>query len=292
LEETRAVYLPCAQCGAALPVELDEENVSCGFCGGDQSLAGEAIERLRAHLSELAALEWSMRLNRSETESYRKFSRPGWSLAVGVLLNAVMVGAGWSGVLLNEWLVPRVGPTLAKVILIPLGVVAFLAISIGWIVILSGRSPSPAPFPQVTVARARCGSCGASLPVKLGVLPRCLFCQAELIPDPVAATFAEAEAQRFAKQAAEEAQSERQRYQEKLERGLSRGQIIGWIWGGLCFGAMAGMLATSLTAFALTRQDPFQDSGMIPMVGAMGGALLGAAFGYRLARRKQSKRLD
>jgi hypothetical protein len=281
--------VPCRQCGAPLPLDLETGLVRCGFCRSSQRLEGPAVERVRVHLGELRSLAAEAEQSRGDAELYRRRGSTAWSLTVGLLLNAAMVGAGWAGTQVARWLEPRIGSALTAVVLFPAALAALFAILAGWAVLFSYRGKREAVLPAVAIGRARCSGCGATLPVKLGTLPRCPFCHAELLLDEVLAEAAEGEAQAYAQRAADDARAERLRLEHKVADGIARGRVLGNVWAGLCIGSLVGMVIVCLVAIGLTGQDPMRGSGSVPLGGAAGGALLGALVGLRLARRAAAR---
>ncbi len=85
------VLLPCARCGAALPVDPAELRVECAFCGEETAFAQAQFQDQRVLPAVAQQVEGEGR--RALEQELREFFRPGWlSLAVPYFVLAVLTG--------------------------------------------------------------------------------------------------------------------------------------------------------------------------------------------------------
>lgn len=279
MSDPYAVHIPCVSCRAPLALDMRRGAARCGHCDHEQPIAPEILTRVRAHLEVLGGLEQRVGDAKAEAAYYKRLGNSSNTFLGVIALNLALVGGGWVWFLAREALAGVVGIVLANLIMIPLAVVALLAVVAGWGTFLSYRKKMRAELSAVEVVG--CDHCGASIPAAVGRALRCPFCEAELLSGLAAMRRAEGAARRQAGQVQQTVVHAQQAYVDQATRQLSKGRKFGRIWAGICFGAMASTPLTFLLEHLGVPQK------LLPL-GILPGVGLGVWIALWLNRRRES----
>jgi DNA-directed RNA polymerase subunit RPC12/RpoP len=192
------IAIPCATCAAALPVDLRSRALRCPHCRTRNAIPKAHRAAAGVHLERLAVMARIADELASEGDYQRRRRRfqPGAVLAaIAPLLVAWWLIAGLAvgvGAMIEIFtLYPAVGNHPVAAPAVSLGAMLIWA---GWVALLrrflTRRRATIAALPA-TAADARCGRCGATVPVLIGHAMHCPFCAAALLPDRAAQQAAE-----------------------------------------------------------------------------------------------------
>lgn len=196
------VAVPCAGCGAALPVDPWSRQIACSYCGRRNVLPRAQLVAVRAHLQRLAAMARvadaaASELDYQQRRGRRRVNVVLWALAPLLVSWWIVLGlgVGVSSMLgvFSRW--PSLADNRILGSLVALGGMLLWA---GWVgllrLLLTRRRPVLAELPA-TATVAQCGRCSATSPALDGWAMRCPFCEAHLLPDDAVRELSEAMAQ-------------------------------------------------------------------------------------------------
>jgi len=184
--------VPCASCGALLPVRLGAPLAPCRYCGASASLASDQLERLTRHVAELQFAGAEARKYQEGAGVLRASRRHGGLYFLVFLGPAFVVPAAcWvfekaTGLrCVIELLGMRYKLTELVATVVPLASAALAGLLILHDVTAARRGS--VGLLRQTVGVSRCTSCGATVPVALGRHTACPFCGLGLAPGEDAA---------------------------------------------------------------------------------------------------------
>jgi DNA-directed RNA polymerase subunit RPC12/RpoP len=179
--EARAATVPCVGCGAALPVLLGGQPITCEHCGRQQAIDADIEVRLRAHFHRVEALLEDAARVRAKSRVHDFARRRAGLGCLGVVLlvggAVAFMTTGTGGVAYGA----------AGVMLAALA---------GLLVYLRVAPKNRAEMVDPVAGSVQCAACGASVPVVASTDSiGCPFCQRplRLTPDAFAQTVAAAE---------------------------------------------------------------------------------------------------
>lgn len=212
------IAIPCATCGAALPVDLRSRRLRCTSCHGRNVIPQGQIAAVGVHLERLSLLARAAdeAAGEGDYQRRRRWFRPGAVLAffapllVGWWIVAGL-GVGVGSMLAVFTAAPWLTSNQILGSLVALGGILIWA---GWVallrLLLTRRRAVIAELPAAA-ADARCARCGATVPVLVGLAMQCPFCAADLLPDGTAQSAAESTVQHRVMQLRAQAMTEAQR---------------------------------------------------------------------------------
>ncbi|MBN2431075.1 MAG: hypothetical protein JXQ27_06345, partial [Acidobacteria bacterium] len=178
----------CTACGGRLPVELGQERLVCGFCGGTNVLKEEVKNSLRRVGEVVRNLPAAHR--QVHKQSLRRYMTEG----AGIRRRMVWAGGLTAAVMILFAIIDGISTSLNQSgfamnlrFTVGMSVLAALSLATGLLlsyatrrVALSYALPMQAIPPLDPGGAARCRLCGADLPEK-GILRRCEYCGTDSI---------------------------------------------------------------------------------------------------------------
>lgn len=180
-----SLAVPCARCGALLPVHPGSPSLGCGHCGAQSQLATQQIERLNQHMTATYAAYARARMYQEGAGSMRLLRQRG-ALYLAVFLGPGVVAAlgCWAFVSLTDahYVIEVIGERHDATAIIISGVL-IISMAAGLLLIMVDTEAAKrraTGIARESVGVSRCVSCGATVPVILGWHAACPFCGAGL----------------------------------------------------------------------------------------------------------------
>lgn len=187
-----ATHLPCGHCGAPLdvptlsPSATDEVRVACAWCGTEETLPGEAAERVRALQIRRAQRAWADAATNGPAVAFATFADARGTLKIAAPM-ALVMGFSLASNLAFGAHIAHIAPLVSASL--GLGIAALWVSRRARKVLAPLLVARPSAHPS---APARCRRCGAPITFTGGT-SRCGSCQAtNLAPDAVARRLADA----------------------------------------------------------------------------------------------------